>query len=154
MRRTLVVANRTLGSQELHRVLRERASEDGDVVHLVLPASHSDHYTSVMNALTSEADTGMFPVRTTDCRRLDLERLAAALDRLHAAGVPATGEVGDANPVVAVRQVLERQPVDEIVVATLAPGVSRWLRIDLPSRLARRFHLPVTHVSTRVAAPV
>ena len=154
MRRCLVVANHTLASEELLEVLRARAAPGDTEIHLVLPASYSDHYTAVMNALTSEADTGMFPVRTSDCRRIDLDRLTTALDRLHAAGIPATGEVGETNPIVAVRQVLAHQPADEIVVSTLPPGVSRWLRMDLPRRLARHFDLPVTHVATRLPATV
>jgi hypothetical protein len=42
--------------------------------------------------------------------------------------------------------VLNRREVDEIILSTLAPGVSKWLKRDLPHRLARRFDLPVIHV--------
>jgi fructoselysine-6-phosphate deglycase len=35
---------------------------------------------------------------------------------------------------------------DEIILATLPPGVSRWLGMDLPHRVQRSVDLPVTHV--------
>ena len=44
--------------------------------------------------------------------------------------------------------VLEQVPdcVDEIILVTFPPGISRWLGQDLPHRLQKRFDLPVTHL--------
>jgi hypothetical protein len=76
-------------------------------------------------------------------RRLD-EGLAAFRE----IGADVTGEVGDANPVYAVGTAL-RSPPDGgwagIVVSTLPPGASRWLGLDVVSRL-KRFDLPVVHL--------
>ena len=42
-----------------------------------------------------------------------------------------------------VARVLERSSFDEIIVSTLPPGLSRWLKMDLATRLERAFGLPV-----------
>jgi hypothetical protein len=73
--------------------------------------------------------------------------LEQALVRFREDGIDATGEVGDGDPVLAVGDVLNRFDIDEIVVSTLPPGVSRWLKRDLPNRLRRRYGIPVTHVA-------
>jgi len=80
------------------------------------------------------------------------EGLAAFL----ALGFEVSGEVGDANPVYAVTTALRRASVlcDGVIVSTLPSGVSRWLHVDVVSRLRREIDLPVTHVESReVAAP-
>lgn len=41
---------------------------------------------------------------------------------------------------------LAARDFDEVIVSTLPPGASRWLRLDLLHRVERRFDLPVTHV--------
>jgi hypothetical protein len=72
-------------------------------------------------------------------------RLEVALERFAHLG-DVTGEVGDEHPVDAVRDVLERgERFDGIVLSTLKPGLSRWLRLDLISRV-ESFGLPVVHV--------
>jgi hypothetical protein len=76
------------------------------------------------------------------------DRLAEALDRFAAAGLEATGSVGDAYPVHAVADLLRREPFDEVIVSTLPPGLSRWIHQDLPRRIERHVDLPVRHVVT------
>ena len=68
-----------------------------------------------------------------------------------AAGAHVEGIVGDTDPFVAVREALEREPFDEVIVSTLPTHVSRWLRIDLPARI-KRLGLPVTVVSADKAS--
>jgi hypothetical protein len=132
MRRCLIVANQTLMSPQLREeVLRRRDAGDYDF-HVVVPASHA-HGT----ALWTE---GQALAHARDA----LER---ALGHFRADGVDATGGVGDSDSVLAVNDVVTRQGVDEIIVSTLPPGASRWLKRDLPHRLERRFRLPVTHVA-------
>jgi len=48
--------------------------------------------------------------------------------------------------VAAVRQALRAEPYDEIILSTLPPGVSGWLRMDAGARIERLSRLPVTHV--------
>ena len=74
-------------------------------------------------------------------RRLDdalasLSDLAASID----------GEVGDADPLTAIRDALGDHDYDEIIISTLPAPISRWLHLDLPHRVEHTFHLPVTHL--------
>jgi hypothetical protein len=61
------------------------------------------------------------------------------------------GELGDADPLEAVTELLERQTFDEIILSTLPQPISRWLGMDLPHRLQRQSGLPVTTIITRRA---
>jgi cell pole-organizing protein PopZ len=73
-------------------------------------------------------------------------RLEEGLALFRDAGVEATGQVGDADPVLAVEDVLREQAFDGIVISTLHPRISRWLKLDLPRRVEGLFGLPVIHV--------
>ena len=67
---------------------------------------------------------------------------------IRAAGSRATGEIGDADPFHAIMAVMERGSFDHIVLATLPPGLSRIVHMDLPSRVKRAVPIPVTHLVT------
>ena len=45
------------------------------------------------------------------------------------------------------RKLLETRPFDEIILATLPAGASRWLRMDLAHRMQRVTKLPVEEVA-------
>jgi hypothetical protein len=131
MRRCLIVANQTLTNpQLLALVVARRASEECEF-HVLVPATHPHG-----SALWTEGQ-GVAQAQAA---------LENALRAFGQEGIDATGEVGDADPVLAVGDVLNRRDIDEIILSTLAPGASKWLKRDLPHRLARRFLLPVTHV--------
>ena len=66
-------------------------------------------------------------------------------------GAKVDGEVGDSDAIRAVRAVIESRQVDEIIISTLPTTISRWLRQDLPSRVERKFSLPVTVVTASIA---
>jgi hypothetical protein len=133
MWRCLVVANQTLAHRELLEELRARHTHGADTVfHVVVPATRVTHH-----ALWTE---GMAIARARTA-------LDDALVRFRAEGLDATGEVGDTDPVLAVGDALRHAEYDEIVVSTLPPGLSRWMRRDLPTRLRHRYGLPVTHVA-------
>jgi hypothetical protein len=76
------------------------------------------------------------------------ERLGEAITHFAEQGIPATGHVGDANPIDAVSDALLHAEFDAVIVSTLPPGLSRWIHQDLPRRLERRVALPVRHVIT------
>ncbi|HVM55392.1 MAG TPA: hypothetical protein VM262_19565 [Acidimicrobiales bacterium] len=136
--RYLVIANRTLCEQHLLDELhRRRAADPGCRFHLVVPASHP---------------SGAFT--DGECEAMAADRLADALDTLAAAGIAVTGEVGDANPVYAVGDVILRElgRFDEIILSTLPVGISRWLAENMVRRLKRSTGLPVTHVIAEVAS--
>ena len=138
MRRYLVIANRTLCEQHLlDEVHRRRLADPGCRFHLIVPASHPT------GAFTDE-----------QCWAAADARLAEALDVFAMGGVSATGEVGDADPVYAVGDVLLRElgRFDEIILSTLPVGTSKWLAQNMVRRLRRSTGLPVTHVLAEVPA--
>ena len=130
-RRYLIVGNQTLGGDHLAETVRECQSRGSSSFHLLVPATPPGHY-----LVWTEGEAMMLA-------RL---RLARGVAQLREIQVEVTGEVGDANPVDAIGDVLARQPFDEIILFTLRPGLSRWLHQDLPRRAARRFAVPITHV--------
>ncbi|CAN5286114.1 hypothetical protein BH20ACT9_BH20ACT9_17210 [soil metagenome] len=133
MARYLVVANVTLGGDHLLSMLRERVAGGDCHVHLLVPAAPDP---ASWRAHAHEDDAAR-------ARR----RLARGLERFGELGCEVTGEVGDARPVDAVGDVLGREaPFDEIIVSTLPPGPSRWLRMDVPRRIERALGVAVTHV--------
>jgi hypothetical protein len=79
-------------------------------------------------------------------RDIARRRLETALALLRGVGVEAEGEVGDERPTYAIQDVLADRAFDEIIVSTLPPSASRWLKRDLPHRIAVEFGLPVTHL--------
>lgn len=72
--------------------------------------------------------------------------LETALERFRSVGIEATGEVGDGRPLQAIDDVLARDTFDAIVLSTLPPRLSKWLRLDLVHRVRTSFGLPVHHV--------
>jgi len=129
MRRYLVVANQTLGGGHLLALLRELADGPSQF-HVLVPA------TPPVDHLWTEAEAVV-----TARRRLD-----TAIERFREVGIEATGEVGDGRPLQAIDDVLAREAFDEIVLSTLPPRLSRWLRLDLVHRVQTTFGLPVRHV--------
>src|SRR5262249_20179169 len=80
------------------------------------------------------------------------ERLQRSVERLHGAGVDATGMIGDADPLQALRDALAWFPADLLIVATLPTGRSNWLASNLVERASRHFAGPILHVTVADAA--
>jgi hypothetical protein len=131
LRRYLVVANQTLGGELLLARIRELARHGPCQFHLVVPATPPrDH-------VWTEGEA-----RATAKARLD-----TALSHLGALDAAVDGEVGDGNPMLAIGDAIrDRGPFDEILLSTLPPGLSKWLKVDLPHRVQSSFGLPVTHI--------
>jgi len=128
----LIVANETVEGSALVDTVRDIAlSHDAEVL-VVAPALNTRlrHY-------MSDSDRA---------RRAAEERLAGCLARLHAAGVRATGEVGDADPMLAIEDAMATFPADEIIISTHPEPRSNWLAHDIVARTCARFGLPVGHV--------
>ena len=153
MRRYLVVANQTLGGEELVDLIAKRAKVEPAKFFLVVPATPLMEYVNVcalpvMGGIPLMADS---PERA---RQQAGERLTTALTQLQQVGVTVEGAVGDPDPVRAVQGVLEGRQFDEIIVSTLPSRISLWLRQDLPRRLEHKCGLPVTHIgAVRADAP-
>jgi GABA permease len=76
-----------------------------------------------------------------------------ALSRFREVDVDVDGKVGHASPVEAIRDALLGGRYDEIILSTLPPDVSRWLKLDLPPRVDREFDLPVVHMVAEMETP-
>lgn len=138
MRRYLVVANQTLGGSHLIDKVRETLAHGPCTFHVLVPATPPGHL-----ATWTEGEA----------LAVAQERLDNALTRFKELGAEATGEVGDPDPLQAIADALRERPFDEIILSTLPPGGSRWLRQDLPHRVERSFSVPVTHVVAEVEEP-
>jgi len=146
MRRYLVVANQTLGADELIELINERARSEPSEFFIVVPATPIIDFAQ-MAAMPMMGGLPVVPESPEDARKVAEERLAAALTQLEAVQAQIEGRVGDPDPVRAVETALKGQQFDEIIVSTLPNRVSHWLRQDLPCRLERKFGLPVIHVA-------
>ena len=61
--------------------------------------------------------------------------------------------VGAAEPLRAIAdELLEHPGYDTLVICTLPPGISRWLKLDLVHRAERKFGVRVIHVVAEAAA--
>ncbi len=131
--RVLLVANRTATDAALLEAVHDRAQRGSVTFHLVVPATPQGLHRLV--------DPEVAGHQAAD------ERLIPTLALLsNAAGEQVTGHVGDANPLSAVADALNLRGFDEIIVSTLPWRLSRWLRLDLPSKL-RGLGVPVRHVT-------
>jgi hypothetical protein len=114
----LVIANQTIVGGPLLEAINERAAASPAEFTLVAPAD-----------------------------QVGVERrLQQALAKLRAAGVEATGHIGDPDPYNAALNAIHDERVDEIIVSTFPEATSGWLRRDLVARLSDSCKLPVKHV--------
>ncbi|GAB3315060.1 hypothetical protein GCM10027451_30590 [Geodermatophilus aquaeductus] len=151
MHRYLVVANQSLDSDELLQLVRERAAAGPSEFLLVVPATPVKDLVSNAMPVPMPVMGGSpaLPGPPAEARRMAQVKLDATLRTMTAAGIRATGAVGDPDPVRAVEEAMATGGFDEIVVSTLPARLSRWLHQDLPARLEHAFHVPVTHVPAR-----
>jgi hypothetical protein len=127
--KVLVIANQTAGSEELLTAMGDRARGGSVEFTLLVPAGPS-------------------------ARDQARARLDAAVERMRAEGLEVTGELGhESDPLAAVREAWDPRSYDEIIVSTLPTGVSRWLQVDLPHRVAKLTDAPVKHVVAQQPAP-
>jgi hypothetical protein len=131
--RVLVVAHKTAATQPLLDAVRERAQRGPARFTLLVPnPAHGLH--KVVDA----EDVGAGEAKGV---------LELALPKLsEAAGTLVEGIVGDPDPSAAVHDAINLRGYDEIIISTLSPKISRWLRLDLPSTVSG-MGLPVTTVT-------
>jgi hypothetical protein len=142
MHRYLVVANQTLGGEELTAKLAECAGAGPCRFYLVVPVTN----TEASDRWFTGGLEGVLPGAYKIARALANGRLRHELDRLREAGVEADGEVVEPTPLEAIRKIASREDIDEVIVSTLPRRLSRWIAMDLPHRIRRTTSLPVTHI--------
>ena len=126
----LLIANRTCPCPDVLEEVRRRAT-DGEVL-VVAPALNRRlaHY-------VSDTDAAVRAAR---------ERLDRAIGWLVEAGIKARGEVGDADPVLAIGDALAGFPATEIGISTHPPDRSNWLEKDIVRRAGECSGLPIVHL--------
>ncbi len=141
MSKVLVVANETVGADELLSELRRLEDEKTSDYYVMVPARplHERHGTVWTQEGAIEAAE---------------DRLQYTLDVLRSEGLSADGRVGDMRPLHAINDALMDFKADLIVISTHPEKRSRWLRHGLVEQAERRFAKPVIHVvSTAAAVP-
>jgi GABA permease len=132
--RVLVVANQTVAGQALLEEIKRRCAGRRNEVFVVVPAlpgSRLEHLAHDVDAAIDEAQA----------------RLQRSLEAMRAAGIDASGQVGDHHdPNVAIEDALREFAADEVVISTHPPERSKWLERGVVERAEREVPLPVAHV--------
>jgi hypothetical protein len=124
VKRTLVVANQTVGGRELLEHLKEKADEEPRRFIVICPQSEDGD---------GQADNAH-------------ERLAHTLHALEEAGLEAIGQVVHPDPYTAIQNALQFYAPDDIVISTFPETRSGWMRSDLIGRVQASTGKPVDHV--------
>jgi hypothetical protein len=123
VKRTLVVANETVGGDALIEKLKEKAADEPRRFIVICPDS---------GEASSNGDAH--------------ERLAHTLRVLEDAGLEAVGQVVHPDPYTAIQNALQFYGPDDIVISTFPETRSGWLRADLIGRVKGSTVKPVEHV--------
>ena len=139
MSRYLVVTHQTALSRDLQGRVRALIAHDPAAEFTVLVPE-------VPGALvTWEGETVDAAGQRAEAAKVLLEDTAGARVVRTAVGAP--------DPLQAITDELVAQPgYDTLVICTLPPGISRWLKLDLVHRAERKFGLRVVHVVADVHA--
>ena len=134
--RILVVANKTAATPALLEAVRERAARGPCEFSLLVPnATHGLH------TLVDPEDQSQSEAETT----IELALLEEA------AGSPVDAMIGVPEPLAAIQDAINLHGFDELIISTLPSKVSKWLKLDLPSKAAG-LGLPVTTVTAQSRA--
>jgi len=131
--RLLVVANETVQGEALLDEIRERCRDrpcEILVVTPALPTSRAAHWASDSDEATE----------------LARQRMELSLIAIRELGLKAKGEIGDADPNLAIEDALRLFLADEILISTHPPQRSRWLEHGVVDRAREQIDLPIGHV--------
>jgi hypothetical protein len=131
--RVLVVAHKTAATPGLLQAVRERAARGPATFTLVVP--------NTTHGLHRVVD----PEDQEQSEASEVVELAVPLLE-EAAGGPVQSIIGDPSPMNAVQDAINLHGFDEVIISTLPAKVSKWLKLDLPSKVAG-LGLPVTTVT-------
>ena len=139
MSKYLVVTHQTALSRELQRKVGALIAEDPSAEFAVLVPDEPGL------ALTWEGETVNEARHRAEAAKTLLEETTRArVFRI---------AVGASEPLRAIADELLKHPgYDTLVICTLPPGISRWLKLDLVHRAERKFGLPVIHVVAEAPA--
>lgn len=139
MSRYLIVTHQTALSAELKRKVSSLVAEDPAAEFAVLVPEAPGV------PITWEGETVDVARQRAEAAKTLLEETAGVRVFRTAVGAP--------EPLQAISDELLVHPgYDVLVICTLPPGVSRWLKLDLVHRAERKFGLRVIHVVAEVPA--
>jgi hypothetical protein len=125
----LVVANQTVLGTPLLEKIRERNARGPASFLIISPQGDGD----------------------TDYDEAE-RRLRRAVGLLRSEGIDVHGQISHPDPYQAVRQEIEDERIDELIISTFPGTRSGWLRRDLVERLRSDTKLPLEHVEVEPAA--
>ncbi|MEX2107520.1 MAG: hypothetical protein WD827_01385 [Solirubrobacterales bacterium] len=138
---TLVVVDETVAGAELRQSLLEHLGPQAGAVFVVAPALVD----SGLKHTLGDVDGAIAPAE---------ERLRRTLEELRAAGIDATGEVGDSEPIQAISDEIQKLHPDRVLVVAHGKEDSAFAERGLLEQAQRDFDLPVTElVVDRASAP-
>ncbi|HET6561984.1 MAG TPA: amino acid permease [Marmoricola sp.] len=136
-RRILVLANRTMGGEELHEALHRIEGSERAEYRVVVPTNPID---------TGQADhegAAFVWDATAQAARSRLEQTLAAL---RDQGLTVEGELGDYRPLVALDEAMHTFEPDHVVISTHPGEQSSWLRHGVVDEARKRYDVVVEHV--------
>jgi hypothetical protein len=132
-RRILVVANDVVGGDQLVEEIAKRVGDQQTAeVMIVSPALVS----SPLDLAAGDVDDDIEAARG---------RLQQSVAALRQRGIQASGEVGEAEPGLALRDALVKFPADEVFIVAHPQESATWLEKDLLERVRRELTVPITY---------
>jgi hypothetical protein len=137
-KRVLVIANEALGGNRLVEEISKRAG-DAEVL-IVSPALVA----SPLDLAAGDVDDAIEEAR---------RRLQVSVDALQQKGIQAAGEVGEAQPDLAMRDAMVKFPADEVIIVARPQEYATWLEQDLLDRARRELAIPITYIEVEPRGP-
>jgi|SRR3990170_3468506 predicted RNase H-like HicB family nuclease len=139
MWRYLIVTHQTALSPELQSKVSALVAEDPEAEFAILVPEWTG------STYTWEGETVGHATQRAEAAKTLLEETAHAKVFRAAVGV--------SEPLQAITDELRANPgYDILIICTLPPGISRWLKLHLVHRAERKFGLPVIHVVAQAPA--
>ncbi len=133
--RILVVANKTAATPSLIDAVRERAARGPCRFTLLVPNT-----THGLHKVVDPEDQSQSEAEAV------IELALPLLEE--AAGSEVDAMIGVPEPLAAIQDAVNLHGFDELIISTLPTRVSKWLKLDLPHKVAG-LGLPVTTVTAR-----
>lgn len=133
-KRILVVANEAIGGDRLVEEIARRADNGGSPQAMIVAPTL---VSSPLDLAAGDID---------DDREAARQRMITSIEALRRRGIDATGEVGEADPVLAMRDALVKFPADEAVIVAHPSESATWLEMNMIDRARREVTVPITHV--------
>src|SRR5688572_1582993 len=131
--RVVILANEVIGDEALvQEILRHTKGREAEV-RIVAPATVK----SPLDLATGDVDDDIDEAR----RRLD-----ASIDALQRHGIKASGDVGEADPNLALEDALRLFRADEVIIVVHPRERQTWLEQDVVDRARRELTVPITYI--------